>query len=216
MKRKQMKGLLIFCFHAASGNVSLLLMGLLALSVIFLATGIAFFLNIFLIYAVTLFPMMVVTSMASNAGKWEQFQLTMPIRRHHLIQMQYTGLLFAIFVSAVFVIGITGLGVILREVVFEEGFVSALIGFIPSMSVPFLMMGVLFPLASSKIGKGRESGLMTICMLGAIGLTILLPQMEDWLGMSFNMVAVLFAAVSVCVFIVSYPITRALYGKMDF
>jgi len=216
MKRKPMKGLLIFCFHAASGNVSLLLLGMLALAVVFSVTGSVFFLNVFLIYAVTIFPMMVITSMASNAGKWEQFQLTMPITRRNLLQMQYLGVLSAIFVSAVFVAGITGLATILHEIVFEEGFVSAMIGLIPTLSIPFLMVGVLFPLAVSKIGKERQGGLSTLCMLGAIGLVMLLPQVESWSGLSSNAIAILFATVSVFIFIVSYPITRALYARIDF
>ena len=217
MKPKNpMKGLLTFGFHAASGNVSVLLLGLLALSLAFLVTGVVFFLNIFLIYAVTLFPMSVVMSMGDKDGKWERFQLTLPVRRRHLLQMQYLVLLLAILVSAIFVVGIVGLGTILHEAVFEMEFVPAMVNQIPALSLPFLMMGVFFPLGSSKVGRGRESSILTMCMLGSIGILMFMPQIENWLGLSFHIIAAVFAGVSVLVFGISYFITRAMYVNMDF
>jgi len=218
MKPKHpIKGLLFCSFYTASGSLTLLLLALLVLSGAFVVTGAAFFFNISVIYATTVLPMQMIIGMASNDGKWERFQLSMPIRRSDLIRVHYISLvLVGTIVPLVFITALTGVGVVLHESIFDQGFASAMIGSVPAFGMPFLVSGLCFPLASSKLGKGREGAILSICFFFAIGIMMIVPQMQYWFNLSFNMIAILIAAISVLIFLVSYPITRAMYQKMDF
>jgi len=218
MKAKHpMKGLLLCSFYTASGNTVLLLLALLALGGVFVVTGQVFFFNMSVIYATTVLPMQVIIGMASNDGKWERFQLSMPIRRSDLIRVHYISLVLSgTVVPLVLITALTGVGVVLHESTFDQGFASAMINSVPAFGMPFLISGLCFPLASSKLGKGREGAILSICFFIAIGIMMIVPQMGDWFNLSFHMVAILIAGISALIFIVSYPITRKMYSKMDF
>ena len=212
-----MRGLLLCSFYTASGSTILLLLALLALAGAFVVTGTVFFFNMSVIYATTVLPLQVITGMASNEGKWERFQLSMPIKRSDLIRVHYISLVLSgAVVPLVLISALTAVGVVLYGDIFDQGFAAAMITSVPAFGMPFLISGLCFPLACSKLGKGREGGILSICFFFAIGIMMLVPQMGDWFNLSFNMLAVLIAAVSVSIFLVSYPITRMMYNKMDF
>jgi len=220
MKQKNpMKGLLIFSLYAASGNVALLFLICLIFGGVFLATGWMFFFNMLVIYSMTVFPMLVIMSMGQN-DKWERFQLTMPIGRSTLLRMQYTSVILATIVPTILVTAVTGLGVLLQGAVLEEavgaGFGAAMINIVPALAMPFFIAGSSLPLASSKLGRGRESLVLNVSFFAAIGLMMFAPQIADRFALSFGQLAVWIVAVSMFLFIVSYPITRMFYAKIDF
>jgi len=218
MKTKNpMRGLLTFTIHAASGNASLVLLACLVLAVAFLVIGHAFFLNMFALAALVIFPMMVIASMGDKSGKWERFQLTLPIRRRNLLAVQYITVLFTAILGVILVVVTIGVGYVLGEsVLFDDGIVALIAGMAPTLGMPFFMAGMFFMLASSKIGKGREAGLVSVCQFAAIGIILLAPWVGDRFDLSFHTLAIGILAVSALIFIVSYFITRVLYAKMDF
>ena len=210
-----MKGLLIFSFYAASGNVALLFLICLIFGGVFLVTGWVFLYNMLVIYSLALFPMLVIMSMGQN-DKWERFQLTMPIGRGTLLQMQYISVILATIVPTLLVTAVTGLGVLLQGAVFGAGFGAAMIHTVPALAMPFFIAGSSLPLASSKLGRGRESLVLNVSFFAAIGLMMFAPQIADRFALSFGQLAVWIVAVSMFLFIVSYPITRMFYAKIDF
>jgi len=210
-----MKGLLIFSFHAARGNVALLFLICIILGGVFLATGWLFFFNMLVIYSMALFPMLVIMSMGQN-DKWERFQLTMPIGRSTLLGMQYLSVILATILPTLLVLVFTGLGVLLQGGAFDGGFGAAMLGIAPSFAMPFFIAGTSLPIASSKIGRGRESLVLNVSFFAAIGLMMFAPQIADWFGVTFGVLAFWIAAISVALFVVSYPITRVIYARLDF
>ena len=214
MKRKNpMKGLLICSFHATSGNTAIVLFVALVLAVIFLIVDNVFFFGMLTLCALIIFPMLVMGAL--GAGNWERFQLTMPIRRHDLLVMQYLSMVICAIIGVILVaitIGVSyALGV---NSIFDDSILIIQTG--SALGMPFLMAGVVFPLASSKLGKERAVGILTMSQFVAIGITMLAPWVGERSGLSFQMVALLIVAVSMLMFIVSYFVTRAQYAKLDF
>jgi len=212
-----MRGLLIFSLHAAGGNASFTLLASLALVVIYLITGNLFFSNMLAIIALVTVPMLVMWSLGSKDGQWERFQLTMPISRGGLLGVQYLSVLVSLIIPIVLVIATTGLGIVLGHgEAHDHDFVTGLLNALLVLAMPFLMCGLCFPIASSKIGKGREASVLTICQFVVIGILLIAPWASERLGVSLHMLGALFLAASVLLFIISYFITRKLYAKMDF
>jgi len=217
MKTKApMKGLLAFSFHSASKSISTNLLISLVLAGGFLIVENAVLLAILVLILMLNLPMAIIMTLASKDGKWERYQLTMPIKRSDLLLMQYLSVLFATIVAAALLITVMGISTVLHDELFDYGFITIIINTAHSFGLPLLMTGVLFPLASSKIGAGREQSLLTVCMIAAMGVNVLVPNLGNMLGMSAEIFPVLIFAISVIIFIVSYYITRAMYAKMNF
>ena len=216
MKRKYpMKGLLIFSFYAASGNVALLFLVCLLFGGIFLVTAWEFLFSMLVIYSMALFPMLVIMSMGQN-DKWERFQLTMPIGRSTLLRMQYISVVLATIVPTLLVTAVTGLGVLFQGDVLGAGFVMAMRNIAPTLAMPFFIAGTSLPLAASKIGRGRESLVLNVSFFAAIGIMMFAPQIADRVDLSLGMLGVWIAVVSIGLFIVSYPVTQRFYARLDF
>jgi len=154
--------------------------------------------------------------MGDKDGKWERFQLTMPITRSDLLRMQYLGMTIAVIISVALVVVTIGAGVFLQGEIFEDSFMTGIFMTLPSIALPFLMSGISLPLASSKIGRGREGGVLTLCQFAAIGIMLTTPWLVERFGVSLNVFGVLLVAASVLIFIISYFITRVMYARMDF
>ena len=211
-KNHPMRGLLVFAFHAASGNASFALLGSIALAAAYLVTGNFIFFSFFLLIAALTFPVLVVASLGSKDGKWERFQLTMPISRNGLLGIQYLSVLVSLIIPVVLVVVMVGLRVFLGRGDFVTGLLDALL----PLAMPFLMSSLVFPIACTKIGQGKESGVLTTCQFIAIGILLGAPWVSERIGVSLHMMGALFLAASVLLFIISYFITRMFYAKMDF
>ena len=212
-----MRGLLIFSFHAASGNASLVLLASIALAVIYLITGNQFFFSMMPLVGLLMFPMMVIASLASKDGKWERFQLTMPIRRGGLLGMQYLSVLGALIIAIALVVVTIALSIFLGNgALHGHDFVTGLRNIMLVLAMPFLMSGLCFPLASTRFGQDKGPAILTFCQFVAIGIILVAPWTSEQLGVSLHMIGALFLAASALLFIISYFITRMLYAKMDF
>jgi len=217
MKTKiPMIGLLFFTFHATSRNLSVAYLLSLVVGAIFLVTGNPVLFLLFTFIVMLNVPMSIIMQMGSKDGKWERFQLTMPIRRGGLLGAQYLSILVAVVFSALLLLAVIGISVVIHEDMFKYGFTGALIEAAYSFGMPLLMTGLVFPLASSKIGQGREASVLSVCMLATMGISVFVPQASNWLGLSTNIITLALGAISVIVFIVSYFITRVLYAKIVF
>jgi len=218
MKTKNpMRGLLIFYFHAAFGNISLSLLGILAAMIVFLFTGNAFFFNISAIVGLLSLPLLIMSSMGAQEGRWERFQLTMPITRGALLGMQYLCLVLSLIIPVVLVLATIALSIPLGQgEIFEDSLMTGITAVLPTFSMPFLLAGFLFPMVTTRFGKDKETGLVTFAQFGAIGIVLVAPWVSEWLGVSFYMMGLGILAVSILIFIFSYFISRVTYRKFDF
>jgi len=218
--KNPLKGLLMFSFYSASKNLSasLVICFLLAAgTLISNSAGLsAALFGMFLFVTMLNIPMGVIMSMAAKEGKWERFQLTMPARRKDMICMQYLSVALTTICSTCMVVIVIGIATVTHDYMFNYGFIHALVESIYLFGLPLLMTGMCFPLATSKFGQGREHVILTISMLVSVGIMIAMPQLGFRLDLSMEMLSVLILAVSVTIFVVSYPITKTMYAKTDF
>ena len=212
------RGLVNYIFQAAKGNLIICLLLTGALATALLISGQVVIIGFFIMTAVGSFPYMVMMGMGGkNANKWERFQITMPIRRKDMVNSFYVSILLATVAGIPLVAIVAVIIPILHVDMFEYGafltFANLTIRF---FSIPLLMSGLLFPSANTKAGEGRGEALFTICLIVAVGNTLLMT----WLVNRFELPgdytdAILALAVSLVAFLISYFITRRMYAKMD-
>jgi len=216
--KNPIKGLLIFTFFSVSKSLSTNLVICLLLAGGFLISGQVALYGMFTFIATLGICMSVIMGLASKEGKWERFQLTMPVSRSGLLLMQYMSVLLVAILGAFMLAIVIAIGTFMltHDVMFNDGLVRALMdaSYLPGM--PLLMTGVCFPLASTKFGKDRGGSILTISMLVSAGIMVLVPQAGYRLGLPIDIISALVLAVSVAVFVVSYFITKAMYAKSDF
>lgn len=219
---KPMLGLLIFNYHCVSKAGTFFLVITLLAGVGYLITGWNQFVLALVMMGLVMFPTTAITRMERKLGIWDRFLLTAPVTRGGLLASQYVGALITAFCAAVvvcvFVFAGNAIHVVVCTCLFDfcVGFHPSFIEFAPSFGMPFLITGVFFPLASTRFGRDRESAILFICQFAAFGLIIALPMLGERLAWSMSVVSIVTAAVSLGVFAASYPITRAMYRRMDF
>ena len=215
--KKPMRGLLIFYFHAAFGNTFLSLLAIFAAMVVFLFTGNAFFFNIAALVGLLSLPLLVMSSMGAQEGRWERFQLTMPITRGALLGMQYLCLVLSLVIPIALLLATIALSIPLGQgEIFDNSFMEGVTETLPVFAMPFLIAGLLFPMVTTRFGKDKETGLVTFAQFGAIGIVLTAPWVSERLGIAFHMMGVGVLLVSIAIFICSYFISRVTYRKFDF
>jgi len=213
--KSPMKGLLRYSAYAASGNASITLFAAVALAVVFLATGNQFFFNMLVLCALIIFPMIVIGVM--GMGNWERFQLTMPVRRDTLLTMQYLSIILCAFIGVALVAITAGAGYALGiSGLFDDGMMELTLNTVPALGMPFLMAGVVFPLASTKRGQEMATGILTTSQFITIGVVMLTPWAASRFDVSLQVIGLWVVAMSMVAFVGSYFVTRMLYAKLDF
>ncbi len=216
--KNPVKGLLVYSFHSAKGNVtSALLLGLV-LGAALLATGNNLVHSLFGWVAIAGPAYVAIVGMGGKTGgKWERFQLTMPLRRSDVAKSQYLLVFLASTVGIPLFIIITGINSVLHGDLFDFTITSIVTNISPLLSMPLVMAGLLFPLACTRIGEENQEGLAFFCLIAATAcITFLLPWAGQKLSLSNNVTPLLIVAISVIAYMVSYLATRKLYTKMDF
>ena len=214
--RKPMRGLLTFSFHSASSTASLTLMGCLALMAVFLVTGNLMFFTFLVMAGFLIMPMYVMMSMGDKEGRWERFQLTFPVTRSNLLKMQYLSVALSLIIPTLLVLASIGLGTLLHPEHPDLGLTIGHLSLLLFLGMPFLMSGLFFILSMTKIGRGKEAGLISVLQMVAIGVVLGTPWLTERFEVSNEVVSVVIFAVAVLVFILSYFITRVLNNKMDY
>jgi len=214
--RKPMRGLLIFSFHSASSTVSLTLMGCLALMAVFLVTGNLMFYTFLLMAGFLIMPTYVMMSMGDKEGRWERFQITFPVTRSNLLKVQYLSVALSLIIPTLLVVASIGLGALLHPEHPDLGITIGHLSLLLFLGMPFLMSGLFFVLSMTKIGRGKETGLLSVLQIVAIGVVVVTPWLNERFDISNEVVSVVIFAVAVLFFIISYFITRVLNNKMDY
>jgi len=205
------RGLLIYSFHAVSGNLAIALAVSLVLAAVLLVTGdYAYF--ILLGMAAMLAPPVLVFMNMSDISKWERFQIAMPVTRSDLVSAQYLEIFFSSLVGIPFIVIIAAIAAFVHEGIFYEfTIIDAISVFSTFWVMPFLIAGISFPLICTKIGEKRESAIVIISVIAASSLTSVMS-----IGLSTDYVTLITIVISLIIFVVSYFITRKLYAIRDF
>jgi len=210
------RGLLIYSFHAVSGNWAIALSVCIVLTGILLVTGDYAFFILLGMGAILAPPILVLINMGS-ISKWERFQLSMPVTRSNLVSSQYLEILLSSFVGFPFLAVIAAAAHILHVGIFYDfTVVDAVEAFSVFWVMPLLTAGFCFPLACTRIGERSETVIVILSIIAAS----LLPNFVTWVGerLGFYAIAItlLLIAISLIIFVVSYFITRKLYAIRDF
>ncbi|MCL2201615.1 MAG: ABC-2 transporter permease [Oscillospiraceae bacterium] len=216
MKRNSpIRGLLTFSLYASLGNASLALLGCIVLAIVFLITDNILFLSFLKMCGFLIMPMYVILSLGDKEGRWERFQLTMPIKRSSLLKAQYLSVVLSLIAPAIIVAITFGVRAFLQMEALEDDDVMHVLA-LAALGMPFFMAGIFFPLSSSKLGRGKEAPLLTICQFAALAILLIAPWASEQFGLPLAIVSVSTIAVSLVIFIASFFVTSAIYSKMDF
>ena len=210
-----MRGLLSFFYYSSRGNASILLLLCVALAIAALITNHHMINNVFSGVAIGGLPYVIVIGMAQkNYSKWEQFQLTMPVRRCQLIGSQYLCIFLASLVGIPLVVLVKILSFSLHDI--EYNLVTALLNHLLVLSMPLVMTGVLYPLASTKFGSNKGEIFFAIGLAAAIGYTWAMSWIGARLDWSVELTSVVALGAALVIFLGSYFITKDIYEKTDF
>jgi len=210
------RGLLIYSFHAVSGNWAIALAVCIVLTGILLVTGdYAFF--VLLGMAAILAPPILVLINMGGISKWERFQIAMPVTRSDLVSSQYLEIFLSSLVGIPFVIIVAGIAGAMHEGIFYDfTMIEAITVFSTFWVLPLLTAGFSFPLASTSMGEKREGAIVILSILAASVFTNMMPRIGEWQGLSSNNAILLMVVISLIIFVGSYFITRRLYAIKDF
>ena len=209
-ERSQIKGLLIYSFHAASGNLAIILIAFLGMAAGLLITGNGYIYLYFGMIAINAPVYAILSTLGKTRAIWERFQIAMPVKRSSIVSLKYLQVILASL------IGIP-LFTVIAAMTFamHEGYPDFSIAEIsPYFSISLLMSAFLLPLACTKIGENRQDSLFLVCFF--VAFVIVQPLMGTRLGIPRNTAALLVFAISAIAFIISIPITKRLYSRKDF
>ena len=213
--RRPLIGLLIFSYHGLSGSLAIALPLILLTGVIGQVAGVELLMQFFLFFVMGAIPYMAILK-SSGIILWEQFQISMPIKRTDVATSAYLAVFLASLVGIPIIAAVWGLGVVLNsgmnEYMYNSLWIAALVH-----RFSLLFTALIYPLAVTKLGKRNESALSLICAVASGAITVALTFVgENLLELSINMSSLFAVAISYVAFIVSLLITRYLYTKIDF
>jgi len=189
--------------------------------------------------AMFIFPIMSLVNNASEVkadkGKWDKFQLSMPIKRRDVITSKYLSYLFLMLLALVvtgivegiaqlldvlnvlqvgrFMVGIEGIIEMVDALAVTTGQLSVGIILI-SMGSAFLTCSFHYPLNFTIFRKMEELTAL-ISLLGNIAMTVFLIWLGGRLELSLNQLVLLGFFVPALLFILSYFFTVHVYKKID-
>ena len=216
-RKNPVQGLMMYGFYSAVGGVlSALLLGLL-LGTAWLITGSDLVQRLFgLVVIAGPAYVMIVGMGGKTGGKWERFQLTMPLRRSDIAKSQYFLVLIASLLGVPLFLLVLGLHSVLHSGVVAFNVASIVTNVSPLVSMPLVFAGLLFPLACTRLGEEKQEGLSLICLVAGAMYMSLVPSIGQGWGLSYAMTALLTVGISLLIYLISYVVTRNLYGAIDF
>ncbi|HCC37053.1 MAG TPA: ABC-2 transporter permease [Treponema sp.] len=219
-----MNGLLKNCFYGALGSAKILLAFFLAAGMALLISGNPTLLNVFGLITATVFSFNAVSSVRKEAAtKWNKYELTAPVRRKDIVKCRYINHIIwisvGIVLSAIF-IGLTALFHGNNYFYYE---VRDPLTLFCVNTATALLMGTLFYPAIYFFGTDRSEIMIILSVLGAIGLTLgtiwAINAGHNFSSLSdpeYFLCMVVFMAVAIASFILSYFLTNFIYRKKEY
>lgn len=215
--RSPQKGLLLYLFYSAIGSLMFVFLLYIVMSAALFITGNSLVYTLLGGIGIVGPPYVVLMVMGgSRYAKWERYQLSMPINRVDLVKSQYLSMLLASLLGIPFVIAVTIIAYHMHDFLFESSLTIALVNISELFAVPLIMVALLFPLSSTKLGEGKEEGLSFICFLLAFATPLLISIIGVRLDFAEGVAPLLSLLLAVILFFSSYLMSKHLYSKLDF
>ena len=216
---KPLTGLLLYFWYSAGGKLIILFVQILAWGVAFLIFGESgagpFIYALFGINAVMGVSLTIIVGMGNKEIDWERFQLSMPVKRHHLASSQYISVGLAPLAGIPIFLIFTGLSLVLHDGTYLT-FLSMFNSTAPYLAMPYIKAALVFPIYAIPAVEKIHDALFPIVMVTAMAIPLLIMHAARRLDWSITMASVIALAVAAVMFIVSYFITRKIYAKSDF
>jgi len=207
-----MRGLLTLTYFKTRGKI----LGVCAYSaifgIVFVLSDIEFIQMFFFMSCSVYLPLQAIAGMAENEGRWERFQVSLPIKRGFLLKAQYLSLVFTSVLGGVILTAGIGASTIISDEWFNYGFASAILSNVHLFGMAFLAIGLCF-LLSLVVGN------FIAWIVGGLvpALTqVLIPIIADNLDISVYILSSAVLAGSVAVFVISYFVMKMAMEKADF
>jgi|GEM_PF-1667804 len=216
--RSALLGLLIYSFQSVRGSLIFILLLSIFIGAVGLVSGFSPLLNAFPFLAGGGVPYAILAKRYEDTSKWEQYQISMPIKRKTLA----TSLFLSVFISALLGVPILGafwgIGSIFNSIGRAEfnlygglGSIALTYGFV------LLFAALFYPMLCTSLGKRNKQGLFLACMLIATAIvTTIFITVDIATSLTFSGILLLMIAITGLAFIISLLITREIYAKMDF
>ena len=207
-----MGGLLTLTWFKTRNKIFGGLLYAIILGILFLGSELEMIRMMFFMACMIYIPLQVISGMSENEGRWERFQVSLPIKRRYLLKVQYLSLVFAsILGGIVLTIGI-GISTAMHEQWFNYGFGSAMLHSLHIYGAAFLAIGLCFTLS---IIIGNFAAWIVAGLVPTLS-QVLVPIVAENLGISVYILSTSAFVGSVVIFVVSYFIMKKVYEKCDF
>ena len=211
------RGLLMYSFYSARGNIGVAILVALAMGVALLITGNTVVYTFFVSVAIGIPPYLIMMKMgAPNQLQWEKYQVSMPVKRKNMVAAFYLSILLAAIFGLLLCVVILGVGFILHESIAEVIIETAFSQLSYILGLALLMGGLLLPIGSTKVAENRGEAFFSICLGLAIGITWIISWVGIRAGISPVIMSLSRVIISAIVFIISYYIVSNMYSKNDF
>jgi len=207
-----MRSLLILTWFKTRSKVLGGFAYIIILGILYLGSEIEMIQMMFFMACMIYLPLQVLAGMSENEGRWERFQVSLPIKRSYLLKAQYLSVVFAAICGGIILtIGI-GISTAMHEQWFNYGFASAILSSSHIYGAAFLAIGLCFTL--SLIIGGFAAWI--IGMLVPTLVQVLVPIIAENVGISVYVLSASVFVGSIIIFIASYFIMKTVYEKVDF
>lgn len=214
---KAIRGLLIYLFSSTTGSLLMVQFLTLVMAAALMYTGSQLVYTMFSGIGIVGPPYVILMGMGGGKyGKWERFQLSMPLKRSDLVASQYIGILIAAITGLPIVLLFTALAHSMHETLFMGSLTTSLVGVTALLGIPLVMVGLLFPLSCTRWGEDKQEGLAFASFLIAFAVPLLVSIAGNRFGMTEDVSALLSFGLGITVFLVSYMITKRVYSQIDF
>jgi len=217
VKNNPLKGLLMYSFYSSKGNLSIVLLIILAFGAGALISGNNFVFDMFLFATIGGFPYIIIISMGGkDASLWEKFRVSMPVKRKNLVALFYLSVILATIAGLLIGAVILGIIFVVHEDIMHNVIKAAFGQLAYPIGVVLLMTGLVFPIGSTKFGQTRGEAFFTVCLLIAAGAMVFISALGNILYLPPVVTPLLTVGVGVVALAISYHITNGIYAKMDF
>jgi len=206
--------MLIFSYHAVKGSVFMDLLLCVGIGIGAIFSGHNAVIQLFAVLAAGSAPYIVMMK-TGGIAKWEQYQLSMPIKRKHLATILYLNVLIAALMMLPIIGAVWGVGFIFNAVTVET-IVQGLGGISFIYGSVLLMAALLYTLGCTRLGGQNESGLFIVCIVIAVAAVYAISVAGHAIGLTSGIISLLIIAITGLAFVAALFITKAMYAKMDF
>jgi len=146
-----------------------------------------------------------------NFGRWERYQITMPITRRQLLFIRYFIVLVAFLFSAVFLCVLIGINSLIHTNISSDIRVFRFMDIPFVVGIQMMAFAISTPITCAKVSNLKQAmysmGIMIFLMGAIVALSLLEPSIQ---------LALVNSVVSLTVFMGSYFLSARLLDKVDF